>query len=176
MNISIFACDTLILGCGNLLFGDDGFGPEVIASLEQGQPLPSEALCFDAGTSVREILFDLLLSPVRPRRLILIDAAERPGMVPGDIAEIDLDEVSVAKSADFSLHQFPTTNMLHELRAATPMEIRLLVVQVSTIPDQVAPGLSEPVHRAVERMDRLIRSLLAQRELSAIACSAHPAP
>ncbi len=52
----------LIFGCGNPLFGDDGFGPKVIEHIEKHHEIPGYAACIDVGTSIRDILFDILLS------------------------------------------------------------------------------------------------------------------
>ena len=139
----------LVFGCGNPLFGDDGFGPEVVAHLEAHCPLPEYAACLDVGTSIRDFLFDILLSPQKPRQIIIVDAAQQPEKQAGDVFEIAIDEMNPKKTSDFSLHQFPTTNMLVELKTATDMDIRVIVGQVDTIPDHVAPGLSPPVASAV---------------------------
>ena len=101
------------------------------------------------GTSIRDFLFDILLSPQKPRTIIIVDAAQQPEKQPGDVFEIAIDEMNPKKTSDFSLHQFPTTNMLVELKTATDMDIHVLVAQVETIPDHVAPGLSPPVASAV---------------------------
>lgn len=117
-------------------------------------------LCIDAGTSVRDILFDLLLSEKKPRKLIIVDAADCPGVAPGEIREIDIDQIRPEKMSDYSLHQFPTTNMLKELKEHTAIEIRLFVVQVTSLPDEVQVGLSEAVRAAVSEMcTRIIREL-----------------
>jgi coenzyme F420 hydrogenase subunit delta len=117
-------------------------------------------LCIDAGTSVRDILFDLLLSEKKPRKLIIVDAADCPGVAPGEIREIDIDQIRPEKMSDYSLHQFPTTNMLKELKEHTAIEIRLFVVQVTALPDEVQVGLSEAVRAAVSEMcTRIMREL-----------------
>ena len=54
----------LILGCGNILFGDDGFGPAVIKYLEAQASLPETVLAVDIGTGIKEFLFDLIIAPV----------------------------------------------------------------------------------------------------------------
>ena len=59
----------LILGCGNILFGDDGFGPEVARRCLDECPIPPDVAVLNAGTSVRNILFDVLLSENKPSRL-----------------------------------------------------------------------------------------------------------
>ena len=47
----------------------------------------------DAGTSVREILFDFILSEQRPRKIIVIDAVDAKRK-PGEIFRIDLEEIT----------------------------------------------------------------------------------
>jgi coenzyme F420 hydrogenase subunit delta len=151
---------TLVFGCGNPLFGDDGFGPEIIACLEEDYVLPDYCLCLDAGTSVRDILFDILLSPKRPCRILIIDAVQIENRAPGDIFEIDVAAIPDNKTSDFSLHQFPTTNMLKELKEMTGIEVRVLVVQTGPVPDRVSPGLTPAVTAAVPHMCRKILSLI----------------
>ncbi len=147
----------VILGCGNVLFGDDGFGPAVVEYFNKHMRglagVNVEAI--DVGTSVRDFLFDVLLSKDRPRKIIVVDSMLGDGE-PGEIKEIDLDDISPQKISDFSLHQFPTTNMLKELKENTSVEVKVFVVQVSSIPDEVRPGLSCEVKRAVPDMCELL--------------------
>jgi coenzyme F420 hydrogenase subunit delta len=152
----------LVFGCGNPLFGDDGFGPEVINYLESTGELPSHVACLDVGTSIRDILFNLLLDTNLPHILIIVDAVEVRGRRPGEIFEIRVDDIAPAKISDFSLHQFPTTNMLKEISEETPIDVRILVVQTSGLPTCVKPGLSKPVQAAVPRMAEKILNLIAE--------------
>lgn len=140
---------TLIFGCGNPLFGDDGFGPEVIDFLERNYSPPSETAWIDVGTSIREILFDIILSEKKPEKIIIIDTIDNPDKDPGEIFEIDIDNINPKKISDYSLHQFPTTNMLKELKEETDIDITMLVAQIESIPDVVAPGISGKVMDAV---------------------------
>ena len=73
---------TLILGCGNTLFGDDGFGCAAVEYLEAHYALPEDVCLLDVGTGVRKLLFTLCLSPARPRRLLILDALD-VGRAPG---------------------------------------------------------------------------------------------
>jgi coenzyme F420 hydrogenase subunit delta len=139
----------VICGCGNILFGDDGFGPAVIQYLREHYDLPAQVAALDAGTSVREILFDLALNVDRPRRLIIIDAVDYPDRQPGEVFTIPLEGIPAKKTADFSLHQFPSVNILQDLVQHTEMDITILVAQAKNIPEEVQPGLSPPVHDAV---------------------------
>jgi len=60
----------LILGIGNVFFGDDGFGCALTEYLETHFDVPGSVCLLDAGTGVRNLLFTICLSPVRPRRLL----------------------------------------------------------------------------------------------------------
>lgn len=150
----------LIFGCGNILFGDDGFGPAVVEHLQKNYDLPADVLVRDVGTGIREILFDLALSENRPNKLIIVDAVDYPDRTPGEVFEIPVDGIPAKKTADFSLHQFPTVNLLHELQKETRIAIHIIVAQVAHIPEEIKPGLSEPVTRAIPSTCRHILSLV----------------
>jgi coenzyme F420 hydrogenase subunit delta len=150
----------LIFGCGNPLFGDDGFGSEVIQFLEQWYTLPPDVAFLDVGTAIRDFLFDILLLPKRPLQIIIIDAMEIPGEEGGEIREIGIDEFQPTKISDFSLHQFPTVNLLKEIRNYTDIDVRVLVVQPGNIPDRVKPGLSPAVRAAVPNMCERIVTMI----------------
>lgn len=138
----------LILGIGNVFFGDDGFGCALTEYLETHFDVPGSVCLLDAGTGVRNLLFTICLSPVRPRRLLILDAVDF-GREPGEWFEIDPAEIPVVKLDDFSMHQLPTSNMLRELQQQTGVEVRVLASQTGPLPAEVCPGLSEPVRRAV---------------------------
>lgn len=158
----IFKKDHLVFGCGNPLLGDDGFGPAVIEYMQHHCRVPENAALIDAGTSIRDILFDILLSSKKPKQIIIVDAADQPHRRTGDIFEIDVDQISPAKINDFSLHQFPTTNMLKELQEGTRIDVRVLVVQTGAVPDEVRPGLSKPVEAAIPDMSQRILTLIKE--------------
>ncbi len=155
----------LVFGCGNPLFGDDGCGPEVIADLEAHHPMPDDTAFLDVGTSIRDFLFDIMLLKQKPMQIVIVDSARHPDRRPGEVFEISLDEIDPKKMGDFSLHQFPTTNMLKELKTDTDMDIRVLVGQIQTIPDRVAPGLSSAMTKAVKKASCRILEIIG-KELS----------
>ena len=71
------------------------------------------------------------------------------GRPPGEWFEIDPAEIPIVKLDDFSMHQLLTSNLLREVRQQTGIEVRVLACQTGPLPDQVCPGLSEPVWRAL---------------------------
>ncbi len=134
-----------VLGLGNVLMGDDAFGPYVIKHLESAFRFPPPVLVLDAGTPG----LDLTVHIRGLRALIVADAVKAPGP-PG--------EVRLYRKADL-LKAAPTLRMgPHEpgLREAlltlefsggAPEEVLL----VGAIPDDVVyrVGLSAPVQEAV---------------------------
>jgi coenzyme F420 hydrogenase subunit delta len=140
--------EILVLGCGNVLFGDDGFGPEVVEYLQENYKIPPEVGVINAGLGVREILFNVILYDKRPQRIIVVDAFD-VGMVPGEVFELDISEIPEKKIDDFSMHQLPTTNLLRELKSMCGVDVRIISVQIQDIPDEVAPGLSKVVEDSI---------------------------
>jgi len=158
----IYRKPLLAFGCGNTLLGDDGFGPAVIAHLTDHHELPAEAAALDLGTSSRDYLFDLLLSPDKPRLLIIVDAADPADLAPGDLAELPLAGIAPEKVNDFSLHQFPSVNLLQELAELGGVRVRVLAVKAGSIPQQVRPGLSPAVAAAVPRASAWVAAALME--------------
>jgi coenzyme F420 hydrogenase subunit delta len=152
---------TVIFGCGNIIMGDDGFGPAVIEALETGWVLPDNVALVDAGTGIREYLFDYLLAPeCRPKRLIILDAVDFPDRRPGEVFPIDISLIPAKKIHDFSLHQFPSINLLQELQEHTGMKVDVLAAQVESIPPEISPGLSSTMVAAVgSACEKILRIL-----------------
>ena len=150
-------CEMLVLGCGNELFGDDGFGPAVARRLRHRADLPGTALAMDVGTAVRQVLFNVVLSPVKPRRVVVVDAVDL-GRTPGEVWSVEANELPEIKCDDFSMHQLPTSNLLHELNELGGVDVTCVVGQVDGLPSEVRPGLSAPMEQAVARaVDMILR-------------------
>jgi len=138
----------LVLGCGNRFFGDDGFGPEVVDHFLKSHPVPEHTEILDAGTSVRNLLFDIILGEERPEKIVIIDAVDA-GRNPGEVFELQLSEIPHKNLDNFCMHSLPTSNLLLELQQYCGVEVQVISAQVESIPDCVRPGLSPPMLRAV---------------------------
>jgi len=145
----------LIAGVGNNLFGDDGFGPEVIEYLKSHYSIPENICLVDVGTGIRKILFTITLSDFRPKIIVVIDAMDK-GRKPGEIFDISLEEIPDVKIDDFSIHQVPSSNLLKELKDFCSVKVIIKVCQIESIPETIQSGLSEPVNKAVPLMARSI--------------------
>jgi len=150
----------LIIGCGNILFGDDGFGPAAVEFLKTNYVIPPDISIMDAGTATRELFYTIALSPVKPGTIIIIDTFNT-GKKPGEILTDRIENLSVFKTSNFSVHQQPTSSFLLELKTQCEVTIILVAVQPEFIPDSVKPGLSATVQAAIRPVcDYIISNLL----------------
>ena len=159
---------TLILGCGNILLGDDGFGPVVASTLQKDYAIPDDIQVLDVGIGARKILFTVALGETKVKRIIIVDAVnfENDGRKPGEIFELSIDDIPQLKIDDFSMHQVPSSNLLKEIIDYCNMKITILACQVKKIPEEVSQGLSQPVQNAVPKMCNNILELIRQKNYS----------
>lgn len=82
--------ETLVIGCGDLLRGDDGVGPIVVRRLAEAG-LPRGVRCLDAGTGGIDAGFAMRGA----RRVIFVDAC-LSGAPPGTLHELGGDRFAAA--------------------------------------------------------------------------------
>jgi coenzyme F420 hydrogenase subunit delta len=138
----------LVLGCGNILFGDDGFGPKAIEYLRSHYELPDDVFVLDVGTGVRDVLFTLALSSRKPQELVIIDIMDA-GRKPGEILVAHIEDLPPTGDGAFSLHHVPTITLLQALRDCYQLDILVVVVQPQTVPETVRTGLSPIVNATI---------------------------
>ena len=136
----------LVLGCGNPLMGDDGFGPVVAEKLLAGPSLDGTCV-INAGTGSRGMIFNLVTGPARPKSIIIVDALAAKKR-PGELFWVDIESLSLEKAEDFSLHMTPASNMLYQLRELG-VEIRILACEPKNLPEMMTDGLTPEVAAAV---------------------------
>ncbi len=155
----------LVFGCGNVLMGDDGFGPAVVKKLRQQHRLPDWAHAEDVGTSVRELLFNISMLEKHPEHIIVVDAVDRPGREPGEVFEISIDEIPEKKVVDYSFHQFPTTNLLKTLQDRCGIRVTVVAAQAGGKLEEVKPGLSGAMRTAVREAAEKVMGLVRDNGL-----------
>ena len=143
---------TLVLGCGNILFGDDGFGPDVADYLLSNYKIPEDAAVLNLGLSTRGFIFDILLSEQRPKRIIIVDAVSYNDRKAGEIFEVPLDNLVKEKVDDFSFHQGPTSNLLRELRDKVN-ELRARSYELQAL----SMGMTDDFEVAIEEGANMLR-------------------
>jgi hydrogenase maturation protease len=151
-------CDVLVLGIGNVLWADEGFGVRCAEALAAGWDLPAGVNVLDGGTQ------GLYLLPYLQgaRRLIVFDAIDY-GLPPGTVKLVEDDEVPRFMGAKkMSLHQtgFQEVIAAAALTGRCPESLFLIGVQPAEL-DDYGGSLTEPVRgRLAECLDIAIERLL----------------
>jgi hydrogenase maturation protease len=138
--------DVLVLGIGNLLWADEGFGVRCVEALAAGWSLPPEVCVMDGGTQ------GLYLLPYvqAARRMIVFDAVDY-GLAPGTVKRVDNDEVPRFMGAKkMSLHQtgFQEVIAAAALTGQCPEEMLLIGVQPAEL-DDYGGSLTAPVRARI---------------------------
>ena len=97
----------LILGVGNLLLQDDGFGVHLVNSLKD-TVFPENIQVLEAGTVSHQLI--PLLHEIDD--LIIIDVVQA-GDVPGSLFRFSPEDMKYAASQKVSLHQISLIDVLH---------------------------------------------------------------
>ena len=158
----------LVAGVGNLLFGDDGFGPAVIVRLASNR-LPTGVRLMSAG--IRE--FDLA-SALRGgyEGAILVDAVSRGGS-PGTLYVLEPNEPATADgrhAVDGDTQAFEPGRALGLARAAGSRLAWVRVVGCEPSPlTAMSMTLSPPVEAAVKAAVELVTELIGELRETSVA-------
>ncbi len=149
------AAKVLVLGIGNLLWADEGFGVRCVEALHQGHAFPPEVQLVDGGT---QGLY--LLEPVCSASHVLVLDCIDFGLEPGTLRIFRDDEVPVWSDTKMSLHQatFQELLSLARLRDRFPERITLIGVQPAVM-DDLGGSLSNLVRA---RLDEAVALALAE--------------
>lgn len=154
-------CDVLVIGCGNLLRGDDGVGPVLVRELAELQAvgrIPAGAdgvRLVDGGTAGLDTAFAMRGA----RRVVLIDAARTGEHPPGTVFRLPADAVAEAPALD-GLHTH-AVRWDHALAfgswllgPARPADVTVYLIEAA----EFEPGaaLSAPVAGAMRRLIGLL--------------------
>jgi hydrogenase maturation protease len=125
--------DILILGIGNLLWGDEGFGVRTLEALDARYVFPENVQLVDGGTQ------GLYLLPYvkGARKMMIFDAVDY-AMPPGTLKVVWNDQVPAFLGANkMSLHQvgFQEVLALAKLGESLPEELVLIGVQPEDMTD-----------------------------------------
>jgi hydrogenase maturation protease len=144
----------LVACVGNLLRGDDGFGPAVAARIG---PLPAGAKLVETGIGGVALLQELLGGW---DALVLVDAVDR-GARPGTLFEIEPRVVDAVHVPD--VHMADPDRVLSMAKALGCLPPRLLIVGCQpAVLDELRDELSPAVERAVGvAADRIRRTIAA---------------
>jgi hydrogenase maturation protease len=148
----------LIAGIGNIFFGDDAFGCEVVRELST-ERLPEEVTAKDFGIRSYDLAYALTDNY---DTIILVDAAPR-GEAPGTLflLELDLSQLDPAEAGMADAHSMDPVRVLQMAQTLAPVTARVLLVgcePTSPPGNEQEPGLSQPVRDAIPNALAMIRS------------------
>lgn len=144
----------VLIGCvGNVLRGDDGFGPAVAARLSD---LPAPVTVVETGIGGIALLQELLAGC---SGLVLVDAVDR-GEAPGTIFLITPEVGEAEHVADVHLANPDRVLTMAKTMGALPERVLIVGCQPAGV-DALGAGLSPEVERGVEVAARHIREAVS---------------
>ena len=140
---------SLILGCGNIFRGDDGFGPRVAEYIVKERLADESSVeVLDVGLGVSRILLDILSDEEKPNKIILVDALHQIGRV-GEVKILSLNDVPSVKGGSPS-HSFPNREMLAKLEEMG-VKISIVACVAEYLPEEVSVKMSKEVEEAIPK-------------------------
>lgn len=162
--------NTLILGIGNLLWADEGFGVRAVEHLHRHWSFPDHVRLMDGGTQGIYLVQD-----IREADLLVVFDAVDYGLPPATMKVVEGEEVpSFLGAKKISLHQtgFQEVLAMAEMMGEPPLEILLVGVQPEELED-FGGSLRESVKAQMEPAIEVALQWLAARGVHA---TRRPAP
>lgn len=157
----VSTCELLVVGCGNLLRGEDGVGPILVRHLWDGV-VPDTVRLVDGGTAGMDVAFQMSGAD----RVVIVDAAttgEKPGTIykiPGPAVE------ELPPLGGLHTHLFRWDNALAFARWLLgddyPKDVTVYLIEVTDL--AMGAELGPEVQTAMERVLHLIRREPAFRD------------
>jgi len=146
----------LVLGIGNSLMSDDGFGIRVVEQLQRRYRFPDNVRVLDGGT----LGLDLLPHLEGVEKLLIVDAVDMKSE-PGTVFRLEGEEVPRAFANKLSVHQMGVQDLLAvaELQGCCPPELVFWGVQPGSI--EMEMELSPAVRPAVDQVADKVAAELA---------------
>lgn len=158
-------CDVLVIGCGNLLRGDDGVGPVLVRHLwERG--VPDGARLVDGGTAGMDVAFQMRGA----HKVVIVDAAAT-GSRPGTVFRVPASELAELPPLEgLHTHCFRWDHAIALARwalgEACPDDITAILIEAASC--ELGAELTEPVtaamHQVIELIEREYLAPLRDRQ------------
>ncbi|OLS24365.1 MAG: Hydrogenase 3 maturation protease [Candidatus Heimdallarchaeota archaeon LC_2] len=145
-----------VLGCGNILKGDDGLGPAVAVYLENNYLPKENVTILDAGLACGEWIKPLIYDDLRPNKIIIVDVLDLD-LEPGEIKIFSADQLKL-NAMSISSHFFPDKLIIDEL-LALGVDIIFVACQQGYIPKDISTKISEVVEKSIPRIAEVIAGM-----------------
>jgi hydrogenase maturation protease len=146
----------IVLGVGNTIHTDDGFGVHAMRKLESDPRLPKSVTFIDGGTLGLELLAFLHDCS----RLLLLDAVD-VGAMPGTVLRLAGDQLH-GMATGSSVHQLGVADLLTTLPLASAIEMEIVILGVQPASTDWGTELSPAVEAALGPVvEKAVEELLA---------------
>ena len=141
--------EVLVIGCGNLLRGDDGVGPVLVRHLwDRG--VPDGARLVDGGTAGMDVAFQMKGA----KRVVIVDASAT-GAAPGTLYRVPGEELNhLPPLSGLHTHSFRWDHAIPFARwalgDACPTDITVFLIEAEQM--EMGADLSAPVESAMEQV------------------------
>jgi hydrogenase maturation protease len=154
------AAAVLVIGCGNVLRGDDAAGPAVISRL-QSRRLPPAVRCVDCGTAG----MDAAVAMRGCDEVVVVDAC-RSGSEPGTLFEVPAADLARLPPPRVDVHSFRWDHAVACAQSLFGGDLPRRITAILVEGRSFEPGgpLSPEVDRAVDRLADLLEARLGRRE------------
>ncbi|MFN7778678.1 MAG: HyaD/HybD family hydrogenase maturation endopeptidase [Betaproteobacteria bacterium] len=151
-----FETEVSVLGIGNVLWADEGFGVRAVEALHDAWEMPAGGELVDGGTQGM-----LLLNRIETSRCVLVLDAVDFGLAPGELLVLRDRDVPNWAGTKMSLHQqsFQDLLAIADLHERFPPRLTLIGVQPESMMD-FGGSLTPPVRgRLAEALERAVAEL-----------------
>lgn len=156
----------LLLGIGNLLFGDEGVGIHFIKYMEQKYRFESENQfdILDGGTLAQ------MLIPIMAQydEIIIVDTINAPGVQAGEVYFFDFEAVPSGVDWQGSAHEVEMLQTLTMMDMVGDRPKTMIMGVVPTVIEATKFFLSNGVVNAIETMDRTLVEYLTTLGIQSI--------
>ena len=156
----------LLLGIGNLLFGDEGIGVHFINYIGEKYQFEGEPQIdiVDGGTLAQRLIPII----VEYDQVIIIDTINAPGVKAGEVYFFNFDAVPDAVDWQGSAHEVEMLQTLNMMDLAGDRPSTMIMGVVPTVIEATEFSLSEGVEAAVPLMERTLLDHLKTIGINAV--------
>ena len=152
----------MVIGVGNVLLTDEGFGIHVIKRMEQMYTFPENVELVDGG-----VLGVHLLGIIsKPDHLIVVDVV-RSGGEPGDMYRIEQPDIPTRIRAKNSVHQ---VDFLEALALLQAMDHQPEVVVIGVEPEDIQTLSTDLSETTEQKVGPIIELVLAELSKLGVTC------
>ncbi len=152
-----------VLGIGNILMQDEGFGVRVVEQLLRQYSFPSNVQVLDGGTLGMELLRFLIGTD----KLILVDAVSG-NLPPGSIYQFHNDEVKAYFKEKVSMHELGIQDVLAVMDVLEKPVSEIMILGVQPLTIDTSLEMTPIVGKAVDVIVKQVLSVLKEWQIEVV--------